>query len=405
MFNILVIDDDNSVRGHVRDICLGAGEDIAVFEAGDSQEALDVLEHNLVALCIMDLHLPDVLGTELLRMVKKQYRGTKVIMLSGDNSFDNVRTAFVYEADDYIEKPVEEEKLLAKVRELREKHFVGLKTIEVPKKSLSEYVSIAFNEEFSALGKDDEDRFYVMKSKYGFAFDEGEGVVMAFELEGFGKDQSSEYYYSFLAETLRQELSAAALTYFFFYGRLFAVANYARPSVSSVRDKLAAVKNVFNENGLMMSAFITDPFGEEISFFGVYESLLDTLKNREMYGKNEITVGFAVNSGRRPSLLIQKAKRYIQDVIYESFSLVDVAEYLGIHPNYLSKIFKQAEGISFTDYVCDCKMKEAKRLLTESNDKIRVIAEKLHYYDPGYFIRIFKKYYGISPNQFRQHRG
>jgi len=404
MFRILIVDDDDIIRRHVRSVCKRSGDGVAVLEASDSQQALSLLEENIVQLCIMDLHLPDMLGTELLKIVKQQYGGIKVIMLSGDNSFDAVRQAFVHQADDYLEKPIDEEKLLAKLVELRKKFFFGLKTIELPKKPLSAYIPLSLNAEFAALGRDSEEQFNRIKKQYSVRFDEGRGVICSMNIDEVADPANTEYYYSFLAERVKQDFSECVISFLYFGGRLLAVLNFERLDGEIIRRRLSAVKDLFNENNLMLSAFISVPFEEgKTSFYEAYRSLLDMQRNVEMYGRNEVAMASGAEAGRSQLAIVQRAKRYIQDMIFESFSLVNVAEYLNIHPNYLSKVFKQSEGISFTDYVCDCKMKEAKYLLTETNMKIYAIAEKLHYYDTGYFIRIFKKYYGVSPNQFRQH--
>lgn len=102
------------------------------------------------------------------------------------------------------------------------------------------------------------------------------------------------------------------------------------------------------------------------------------------------------------SYLIDRAKEYINQNIYEQISLVSVADYLNIHPSYLSKIFKLITGENFTDYVRSIKMGEAERLLRTTKMKVYEISELLKYNDSGYFIKLFRKEYGVSPNEYRQ---
>lgn len=402
MFNILVVDDDINIRRHVRSICLRAGDGVGIFEAVDSQEALTVLEDNIIQLCIMDIHLPDMLGTDLLRIVKQQYGGIKVIMLSGDSSFDAVRQSFLYSADDYVAKPVDEMALLRKVCDFRRMYFLGLNTIELPKKKLSEYIPISLNAEFAAVSEGGERKYEEIKEKYGLDFEKDGGRICSMTLGGLENNSESEYYYSFLAERIKREFSDSKTTFFYFDERMLAIINNAGMDFEAMRKRFTNIKSVFNDNSISLSVFISVEFNEDEDFYSAYSGVCDIVRKSEMYGKNEIVYAGNVDSSKNRMAVAQRAKRYIQDMLYESFSLVNVAEYLNIHPNYLSKVFKQSEGVSFTDYVCDCKMREAKRLLKETNLKIYTIAEKLHYYDTGYFIRIFKKYYGLSPNQFRR---
>ena len=99
---------------------------------------------------------------------------------------------------------------------------------------------------------------------------------------------------------------------------------------------------------------------------------------------------------------MDRAKEYILQNIHEQISLVTVADYLGIHPSYLSKIFRMATGETFTDFVAAVKMGEAERLLKSSNLHIYEISGLLKFNDPGYFIKLFRKVYGVSPNEYRQ---
>ncbi len=102
------------------------------------------------------------------------------------------------------------------------------------------------------------------------------------------------------------------------------------------------------------------------------------------------------------SLLVSKVLQYVSDNIYEQISLGSAADFLNVHPNYLSKIIKDSVGETFTDYVIKEKMKEAKRLLKTSNLRVYAISDMLKYNDSGYFIKLFRKIYGTSPNEYRQ---
>ena len=102
------------------------------------------------------------------------------------------------------------------------------------------------------------------------------------------------------------------------------------------------------------------------------------------------------------NFLVERAMEYIMQNLHKPISLVDAADCLHIHPSYLSKIFKGVTEKSFTEYVSNAKMKEAKRLLQTTTMRVYEISELLSYHDPGYFIKLFKKVYGVSPGEFRQ---
>lgn len=92
---------------------------------------------------------------------------------------------------------------------------------------------------------------------------------------------------------------------------------------------------------------------------------------------------------------------YIDNNINESISLRELSERFHISYSYLSTLFKQSTGKSFSLYVREKKIEKAIKLLNETNDTIEKIAKEVGINDTGYFIKQFKKYYGITPRQYR----
>ena len=84
------------------------------------------------------------------------------------------------------------------------------------------------------------------------------------------------------------------------------------------------------------------------------------------------------------------------------FSLDDVAAELYISPNYLRQLFKQASGQTFTEHLTEMRMKEAQRLLDDESLKIYEVAERTGYADSRYFSVCYKKYWHITPTDYRR---
>lgn len=76
--------------------------------------------------------------------------------------------------------------------------------------------------------------------------------------------------------------------------------------------------------------------------------------------------------------------------------------YVNRNPNYLSHEFKKQTGITFTEYLNNKRIEEAKRLLRSTSDMTYEIAEKVGYYNYRYFSQMFKKVVGLTPTQYRQ---
>jgi two-component system response regulator YesN len=98
--------------------------------------------------------------------------------------------------------------------------------------------------------------------------------------------------------------------------------------------------------------------------------------------------------------LIEKAKRYIDDNYYREISLENVAEFIYLHPVYLSRMFKQLTGNTFTDYLTEVRIRRAIELMCNKQYKIHVICKKVGYHSTKYFTRVFKKHTGCTPKEY-----
>ena len=78
-----------------------------------------------------------------------------------------------------------------------------------------------------------------------------------------------------------------------------------------------------------------------------------------------------------------------------------IAASLHINSSYLSTVFTAHTAQRFVDYLTNVKLRRAAWLLRNTTLKVNDIAEKLDYRDIGYFSRIFKKKYGVTPSEYR----
>lgn len=102
------------------------------------------------------------------------------------------------------------------------------------------------------------------------------------------------------------------------------------------------------------------------------------------------------------NILVRRAREYIQAHFSEAISLNDVADTLNVNAAYLSSIFKSAQGESYSKYLLRLRMERATLLLsTHSVGKVCDIAAEVGYPSAKHFDTVFKKYYGITPNEYR----
>ena len=100
-------------------------------------------------------------------------------------------------------------------------------------------------------------------------------------------------------------------------------------------------------------------------------------------------------------LTVTRAMKYASDHITEKISTAQIAKALNVTTPYLSGKFKAVTGLCLMDYIYAEKVKEAQYLLTYTDDSLSRIASYLAFSSQSYFQNIFKKYAGVTPNEYR----
>lgn len=103
---------------------------------------------------------------------------------------------------------------------------------------------------------------------------------------------------------------------------------------------------------------------------------------------------------RKP--IVSQVKRYIKEHVREHLSLNEVAAVFAISPNYLSQLFKKYNDVGYNDYVTQCKIDEARKLLSSGSYKGYEVAEMLGFVSAFYFSKVFKKVVGVPPTEYMQ---
>jgi DNA-binding response OmpR family regulator len=128
--SILTVESDPILRDLIVVALETAG--YQVFTAASAEQALDLLRKQRVQVVLLDLHLPQLNGLELLEKMKKErlLGGTPVIVISGLGFKEIVRQAVNAGACGFLVKPVQVETLLARVEQaLRERYARSARTL------------------------------------------------------------------------------------------------------------------------------------------------------------------------------------------------------------------------------------------------------------------------------------
>ena len=114
MATILVIDDDQLVRGFLRAALEGQGH--TVKEAGHGRAALQWLRQSPVELVLTDIYMPDCDGLEVITTLRREFPSIKIVAISGGSGERNLLVAArQLGAQEVLEKPINGDELLKTV--------------------------------------------------------------------------------------------------------------------------------------------------------------------------------------------------------------------------------------------------------------------------------------------------
>ena len=157
----------------------------------------------------------------------------------------------------------------------------------------------------------------------------------------------------------------------------------------AVQEKYSYISEIYNLTQVKDLGFLRYKDIEKIKthFINNVSELINVIKK---YGLNN------------NSTIVNMACEYVLENIDEKITLASISDYLHISKNYFCTLFKQETGENFLDYLTKAKIDRAKVLLKEDNYKIYEISDLLGYKEKGYFSKLFKKYTGFTPADYKK---
>ncbi|WP_269540692.1 PocR ligand-binding domain-containing protein [Cerasicoccus fimbriatus] len=142
-------------------------------------------------------------------------------------------------------------------------------------------------------------------------------------------------------------------------------------------------------------------FNTKVLDRGQYEAMIALLST---FAEHLATISnsIAVEESDADPMLVANAKKYIQDRYQEQLSLDDAAKAVNASTRHFCKVFKQATGITFTDYLARVRVEKAKTMLTNLNLRVSEIAFEVGFDSISQFNRSFKRVAGHTPTEYRR---
>lgn len=126
---ILIIDDETLIRQSLRKICEDEG--FNVITAGSAVKALRAIEESPPDIVILDIYLPDANGIDLLKTLKQTYPNLVIITITGKADIHSAVEAMKAGSIDYLEKPIDFEKLKNILKKIEKKSVSQQKKFDI----------------------------------------------------------------------------------------------------------------------------------------------------------------------------------------------------------------------------------------------------------------------------------
>lgn len=421
---ILIVDDVvaivNGIEKGIQWEVIGISK---VWKAYNAIDAKIILQNEKIDILLCDIEMPEENGLSLCRWIKKNGYGTECVLLTAYADFEYAKEAVKLGVFDYILQPARYEEIQHVLQNV-------IKRINI-RRSKSK---------FSDLGK----QFYVKKQiilddilRNWIRGRNNDSEEVIRELRGFGysvageqeaccaliqilrwndenKRLNNELLCFVTGNIIRELLAEFPVSVICFYlntNLLSCIIAGDRDSMPRIRDIQQQLSRYIEEMFKIYSCEVTVFFDDPVTFKDVPESIKHIgeigIANEqseskvycaldEEWNKNS-NMDISELSNDEQDIYVEKAVQYIRSHIEQSLKRTDIAQFIGLNEDYLSRLFKSKKGISLKEYVVNEKMKVAKNLLLKTNLPIGAIAAKVGYYNFSHFSAAYRKIYGITP--------
>lgn len=391
-WKILIADDEPKIRrglhGQIDKLDLPLK---VIGEAEDGELALGMAEQMRPDILLVDINMPFMNGLDFIQALRRTRADAKIIVITGYEEFNYARRALELNVHAYLLKPIEIDELRAALEnaieqlEAERAHNRHFEWAIAQIGSRRDYLREEFlRDAISGRIEADEIRDF----RVYFDFPQPERMMLALVSMRSNFAQEKPWENLLRQYALQDALNdiAAQMRYhcLFCDDRSNVLILYDAPEATDAQIAQIAKASLESELGVRVM-LAAEPIASLTKLAETYDILLERIMD-------SVTI----------SPIVEKAKRYIA-AHYADFeiSLNGVAEAIGVHPAYLSRLMKQELGIPFAKYLSNIRINKAVQLLRDPNLRVWQIAEMVGYSGGNYFSTAFKKALGVSPADYR----
>lgn len=396
-YRFIIVDDETFTLKHLANSLdwesIGF-ELVATFDT--ATDVVPFLEKNRIDVVLSDIAMPELSGLDLLGLIKEKFPHILVVLLSGYRKFEYAQKAISYGVFDYLTKPINYTSLLDVFNRLKVK--------------LDENNS----------NNDD----FLLLSRQQMLCDYFLGHVTADSMNSYFRDFNTccsvdnpvclinikiESLTDYLSNTFlhgKDRLYNALINLIEVPYTFIAPLNYSNDNIEIVlfseKNSQTEFKEIINEFCKEFPVLCLSTIKATISINKTI--VCSSLEALSLQLNKTLSHTFSLDNGSVVAYdVISKAKQFLQVNFAKDITLFDIAEYLGLHPTYVSKLFKQETGEKYIDYLIRIRVDKAKQLLLSNKHTIDEIYQMVGYRSKKYFYKIFKLSTGMAPQEYRLH--
>lgn len=206
------------------------------------------------------------------------------------------------------------------------------------------------------------------------------------------------------------------VTKFFFlrFNEYYVKGNAQNPQSETVLRMEYILQNASHRPGCILKNKIDKPL-----IASLIESIINEQNNQQIYHQKiieqivnaiitivarNIALKLPKNIKETTGEMVLEILHYIQENIYDPKQLkaTIISEQFNISLHYLGKYFKKQTGETLQEYISNYKLRLIEARLLNSDMRINEIADELHFSDESHLNKVFRKYKGINPSEFRK---
>jgi two-component system response regulator YesN len=395
MIQVLIVDDEPLVLLTIRSLCNWEEQGIHIAgEAGNGKAALAFLKtHPDIDVVIIDVDMPVMNGLEFAEALQKEESHPAVVFLSSYSNFEYVRSAFKSGAYEYILKSELEAQSLSDIikhiplQRLQDRGGTGRAVDTEKDRRRNDFFSVLLTKPHTIPDQAaDNSAVSDMKSLFADC-----GFTLSFPF----------YFMILRPGDLLLVHERYANNLYDFQKMVVDILRHGIPEDTGECGALSYDKYyIFMKDRGEMEARFEQFYRNAWSYIDIgFEG--KTGPEAADLAALEQNFFLCLQNFMPPSRLVTRSRRYIREHYRETdLNLSRIAEFNQVSKNHLSFEFARETGETIADFITHTRIREAEKMLRETNLRIYEIAEKIGYLNAETFTRAFKRITGKNPSRF-----